>query len=111
MSYIWATRGQAWGFRFMNDGGFADPLPAYEAAFVSVGPGAHAFARCADHVALRFPDPEHRRDSSGRIIPHEFVVFSPLAEQLESAHEARRIMWSRVSATFDEVWCADTAPS
>ena len=26
MSLIWATRGRTWGFRFLLNGGFADPL-------------------------------------------------------------------------------------
>ena len=30
---IWATRGRTWGFRFLLDGGQADPLTTYERAF------------------------------------------------------------------------------
>ena len=33
MSLIWATRGRTWGFRFLRDGGFPDPLPVYDLAF------------------------------------------------------------------------------
>ena len=37
MKLIWATRGRTWGFRFLRDGGFEDPLPVYDEAFSEVG--------------------------------------------------------------------------
>ncbi len=33
MKIIWATRGKTWGYKFLLDGQFADPLPVYERAF------------------------------------------------------------------------------
>lgn len=68
MRFIWATRGHDWGFTFINDGGLADPLPTYEAAFSGADPTL---------TALRLPDPEGRTDRAGRRIEHDFVLFDP----------------------------------
>ena len=48
MRFIWATRGRDWGFKFLRDGGFSDPLPIYEAAFEGTDPSLST---------LRFDDP------------------------------------------------------
>lgn len=66
MRFIWATRGRDWGFKFLRDGGFSDPLPIYEAAFESTDPTL---------TAVRFEDPEGRTDRAGRVIEHDFVFF------------------------------------
>ena len=84
MTLIWATRGRTWGFRFLRDGGFADPLPKYDAAFAGIGVGPTAYQRVGTTVAVRFPDPHGRKDSAGRLIPHELVVFAPLSNQIET---------------------------
>lgn len=66
MRFIWATRGRDWGFKFLRDGGFSDPLPIYEAAFAGTD---------SSLTALRFDDPEGRTDRAGRVIEHDFVLF------------------------------------
>ncbi|ROR90037.1 hypothetical protein EDD33_0872 [Nocardioides aurantiacus] len=104
MSVIWATRGRTWGFRFLRDGGFADPLPVYEAAFAGIGAGPSAIQRVGATVAVRLPDPYGRRDAAGRSIPHEFVVSAPLAEQVETVEDALRILWPQVADDYDKVW-------
>ena len=75
MRFIWASRGRNWGFRFLRDGGFSDPLPIYEAAFDGTDPTLSA---------LRFDDPEGRTDRAGRVIEHDFVFFdAPAAHSRE----------------------------
>lgn len=64
MRFIWATRGREWGFTFLKDGGFPDPLPIYEAAFANTDPRLST---------LRFTDPEGHTDRAGRPIEHDFV--------------------------------------
>jgi hypothetical protein len=65
--FIWATRGRTWGFRFLRSGGLEDPLGVYEDTFSQIGDQPKAWRRVADKVALRFPDPDGRRDAaSGR---------------------------------------------
>ena len=78
---IWATRGRCWGFRFLLKGGLSDPLLAYERSFAGDDDKPAMWRRAAGTVALRFPDPLGRRDASGRVIPHEFVVFGDQADE------------------------------
>ena len=110
MKLIWATRGQTWGFRFLLRGECEDPLPVYDIAFSGVEDKPEAARRVPETtalpemVALRFPDPEGRRDRSGRVIPHDFVVFRPLADQIESVEDGRRLVWPLVAEDFEGLW-------
>ena len=107
---IWATRGRSWGFRFLLDADLADPLSAYEEAFAGMTDAATGYAREGNHVALRFPDPDGRRDTAGRVIPHEFVIFGELATTIQSAEAGLRQVWPIVEDTFARIWMLDTAP-
>jgi len=104
MNFIWATRGRTWGFRFLRDGGLADPLPTYDAAFAGIDAGPSAFQRVGTAVAVRFPDPSGRRDSAGRPIPHELVVFPPLSNQVSTVDEALSVVWPLVAEEYDTIW-------
>lgn len=108
---IWATRGRSWGFRFLLDGGFADPLPEYESAFVGVGEEPAGWSRAEGKVALRFPDPVGRADTAGRVIPHEFVIFGEFAEGICSVEDGLRKVWPIVEFAYGQVWDAKTPPS
>lgn len=112
---IWATRGRSWGFRFVWRGGFADPLPIHEAAFSGLSGTSAAWQRLDERsrtgrpeltgvVALRFLDPDGRRDRAGRIIPHDFVVFPPLADSIHSLDDGRRLVWPLVAEEFSRSW-------
>ncbi|GID93160.1 hypothetical protein ACFQFC_05175 [Amorphoplanes digitatis] len=113
MSLIWATRGRTWGFRFLLDGGFEDPLPEYDSAFSGAGDGPEICRRVGDRVALRFPDPLGRKDVADRVIPHEFVVFGPLADGIDSVEDGLRLVWrqSQVADEFARVWELPKPPS
>jgi len=110
VTFIWATRGREWGFRFLRDGGFGDPLRVYDVAFSGVDGAPEAWRRVAgtrelpEMVALRFPDPLGRKDRAGRVIPHFFVVLPPLAEDVESVEDGRRLVWPIVAAQFERSW-------
>jgi len=104
MRLIWATRGKAWGSRFFLEGDCEDPLPTYDMVFASIGDEREAWRRVGDTVALRFPDPLGRRDSAGRVITHEFVVFPPDADQIDSVETGRSIVWPIVATQFNELW-------
>lgn len=108
---IWATRGHSWGFRFLFDAGFDDPLREYEQAFTGLSDAPTAWRRDGKRVALRFPDPEGRRDSSGRVIPHEFVLFGEVADAIGSVDEGLEEIWPLVDRVYDRIWNADTAPN
>jgi hypothetical protein len=111
MSLIWATRGRTWGFRFLRDGGLPDPLLVYDTVFSGVEDEPEAWRRDAETVALRFPDPLQREDLAGRVIPHEFVVFGPLADGIDSVEDGLRLVWPLVADEFDRVWQLPKPPS
>lgn len=110
-SYIWATRGRTWGFRFLRDGGLKDPLSVYEAAFSEIRDEPEAFGRVADKVAVRFVDPEGRQDASGRVIPHDFVLLGPWGEFVDSVEDGFRLIWPLVADEFERVWEEPAPPS
>jgi len=113
MSLIWATRGRTWGFRFLLDGGFEDPLPEYDTAFSGVEDAPEVCRRVGERVALRFPDPLGRKDTAGRVIPHEFVVSGPLADEIDSVEDGLRLVWHqpRVADEFARIWESPAPPS
>lgn len=104
MSFIWVTRGRSWGFRFLRDGGFENPLTVYESAFSGIGDEEELCHRVGEKVVLRFPDPEGRRDRAGRTIPHEFVVLGRLADEISSLSAGRLLVWPQVADQFAGDW-------
>lgn len=110
-TFIWATRGRTWGFRFLRNGGVEDPLGVYEGTFSVVEDQAEACRRVGDKVALRFPDPDGRRDAAGRVIPHDFVLLGRWAEEVESLEDGRQRVWREVADEFARVWDQSEPPS
>ena len=104
MKLIWATRGRTWGFRFLDDGGFPDPLVEHDRHFAGLGNSQQAFRRSDGAVALRFPDPLGRHDRSGRVISHEFVVFRPDADRIDSVETGCALVWPLVAERFADRW-------
>lgn len=104
MKLIWATRGRTWGFRFLRNGGFSDPLPVYGDVFAGLEDELEAWRRVGDKAALRFSDPLGRKDKAGRVIPHEFVVFRPLADKIESVEDGRQLVWPLVAEEYARLW-------
>ena len=111
MRLIWATRGRTWGFWFLEDGGFPDPLVVHDEFFSRVGDESEAWRPFRDAVALRFPDPLGRRDLAGRVIPHEFVVFPPDADRIDSVEAGRLMVWPEVADRFASAWALPEPPS
>lgn len=111
MSLMWATRGRDWGFRFLLNGGFEDPLPIYDRAFSGVEGEQETYCRVGDTVALRLPDPLGRKDAAGRIIPHDFVIFGPLADEIHSVEDGRAVVWPMVRGKFSRIWRRPTPPA
>jgi hypothetical protein len=104
VTFIWATRGREWGFRFLRDAGLGDPLPDYDAGFAGTDGSATVCHRVGGVVAVRFPDPLGRRDSSGRVIPHEFVIFPPLSDGIHSVEDALEHIWPLVADEYQRTW-------
>jgi hypothetical protein len=111
VTFVWATRGHSWGFRFLIDGGFTDPLQPYDRAFGGTD-GEPALCRRVDaNVALRFYDPLGRRDEAGRVIPHDIVVLPPLANEVRTVEDGQRLIWPRLAGIFSKVWDQPSPPS
>lgn len=102
--FIWATRGRSWGFRFLRNGGYLDPLPEYETAFASIAGEHEAWCRVRDRVAVRFPDPEGRRDEAGGTIQHDLVLMGPFADRVDSVGSAIELIWPILAGEFALVW-------
>ena len=111
MSLLWATRGRSWGFRFLRDGGFPDPLPVYDRAFAGTEGEPTTFRRVGTEVALRFPDPDGRSDEAGRVIPHDIVVLPPLADDVRSVEDGQQIVWPLLADAFARLWNQPRPPS
>jgi hypothetical protein len=110
LNFIWATRGRTWGFRFLRDGGFADPLPVYRSAFSEVVDQPEVCRAIGDIVAVRFADPGGRCDDSGRLISHDFVIVGPDVPHVPSVAAGRTLMWPTVAADYDRIWDRERPP-
>lgn len=108
---IWATRGRTWGFRFLLDAGLDDPLSTYELAFARAMDQTTVCQRTGLLVAVRFPDPEGRRDAAGRLIPHEFVVVANNAHTITSVEDGIQQLWPLVARAYARIWDSDEPPS
>ncbi|WP_345752101.1 hypothetical protein [Microbacterium rhizophilus] len=110
MTYIWGTRGRAWGFTFLTTAGLEDPLRDYEIAMAPLEGAASGYARVGDVVALKFPDPEGRHDRAGRAVSHSFVLYGALAERVGSLEDGVREVWPLVADEYAQVWDLPMAP-
>lgn len=108
-SFIWATRGRRWGFRFLRDGGYDDPLPVYEAAFAGLTDRREVCQKVDGALVVRFPDPEGRQDQSRRIISHDFVIRRTDSGRLPAVEDAAGMAWATVSEDYARLWDADPA--
>lgn len=108
---LWATRGRRWGFKFLRSGGLQDPLRIYELAFDGAADVPSVCQRTPVGVALRFPDPDGRRDEASRVIPHEFVVRGDLADDVQSVEDGLRLIWPIVATAYAAAWDAKAPPS
>lgn len=117
MTLIWATRGRTWGFRFLRDGGIEEPLRVYDIAFSGVEEDSEVWRRITgtralpEMVALRLPDPLGRQDRAGRVIPHDFVVLPPLADEVDSVEDGLQRVWPLVADHFERVWELSKPPA
>ena len=66
--------------------------------------------RAGDTVALRFSDPDGRRDASGRVIPHDFVLVGSRAADVHSLEDGPRRIWQEVTDEYKSVWDKSEPP-
>jgi len=116
MSLIWVTRGLNWGNRFLLKAAYPNPLAVYETAFLGIEQESEVCRRVEstdalpEMVALRFPDPLRRKDRAGRVIAHDFVVFTPESSRIASVDDGLRLVWPTVSDEFGRIWDSPEPP-
>lgn len=102
---VHASRGKHKGFHFMEKGGMSDPLYEYDKAGFTGNTDREFFTRYGDRnekVAARFSDPEGRTDHAGRIIPHEVILPSALAKDINSLSDAIGKVWPLIKDSYAE---------
>lgn len=95
----------------MLTGGLTDPLREYERTLAELLDPQAGCCRVAGKVGLRFPDPEGRRDASGRVIPHDFVLSGSLAEEVGSVEDGVQRIWPLVADFYGRAWSSGAPPS
>jgi hypothetical protein len=108
---LWATRGKTWGFRILRTASLANPLQMYEEAFAGSENSPEVFQARAGVVAVRFADPDGRKDRAGRVIPHDFVLLGSDACYWRSLDDAQIVLWAEVGNQYASVWDRPTAPT
>lgn len=102
---IWSTRGRSWGHRFLRDGGSSDPLLDRDRAFEGTDDdGGEVLHYRSSTLALRFEDPEGRKDASGRPILHELIIDDPEAPRVSSLEEGIVEFWPLIAEEYGRVW-------
>lgn len=107
---IWVARGRSWGFRFLADGGYSEPLGVYERAFHGAEDDALVFRSVEVGLVLRFPDPLERLDSSGRMLAHD-VILAGSHPGLASFEQAVAMVWPRLEGAYALVWDQASPPT
>jgi hypothetical protein len=120
-SILWSTRGYNWGFRFplqpqKYGKDCQDWLGHYEKMFEQFGDDDNRVVngylnidnKEIPFVAVRFKDPEERKDTSGRIIPHEVAVVGDDAQNLINLNsfELKNAVWILISDTYSKIYQA-----
>lgn len=77
----------------------------------ALGGAREGCARAGDAVALRFVDPEGRKDRSGRPIVHGFVLNGELSKKVSSIEDGLREVWPLVEDRYAELWAEEKGPS
>lgn len=104
MIVLWATRGYSWGFKFLKPvHSEEDPLVMYERFFNGVET-EELLTHQRMYTACRFPDPEGRKDQSGRLIKHDVVLSHPISSGPKSVEEVVAVCWPHMAARYAELY-------
>ena len=107
MILLWATRGRAWGFRFLpvdGTGADADPLARYERAVSGHEDEDEGCWGTDGLLAVRLRDPEGRADEAGRVFPHELVLDGAGADGITSTADVVRQVWPLLAERYAALW-------
>lgn len=108
---IWSTRGRDWGHRFLRHDGASDPLLHRDRAFEGTDDDDGEVLRYrSSTLAMRFEDPEGRKDAAGRPILHELIINGPEAHRVSSLEEGIAEYWPLVADEYARVWDQPNPP-
>jgi hypothetical protein len=116
---LWSTRGYDWGCRFplqpqKYNQYCEDWLENYEKMFYqSYNKDIQVNSGCIEidknpiqYIAIKFADPEDRKDISGRPILHEVAILGNENKDLQNTTpiELRNIVWNKLSAVYHNIY-------
>jgi hypothetical protein len=117
---LWSTRGYYWGFlRLLQPANpQIDWLLPYEEMFreaTSYEPEYYSgkirlsAKDIKKYVAIRFVDPEERKDYSGRPITHEVALLGEDSDTFHDFESFKKAVWDYLAPIYDEVYKYDIA--
>lgn len=108
--FIHASRLKTKGFKFYQQGGLSDSLAEYTKAFGHDASGSETFKRYGDNnekIAASFLDPDGRRDTAGRVIPHEIVIPKSMANGINNLDDVKKKIWPLLSEEYGRLYQED----
>ncbi len=95
-----ASRGKNKGFQFYKNGGIPDPLSVYEQAFGKDNGLSEQFKWVGKTIAASFPDPQGRKDFSGRVIPHQIIIPQTMTAGINNLDDVKEKIWPLLQDTY-----------
>jgi hypothetical protein len=118
-SILWSTRGYDWGFRFPLQPQKYEKycnnwLKHYEKMFEQFGDDDNRVVngyleidgKEVPFIAVRFKDPDERKDISGRVIPHEVAILGDDIQDIQNLNslELKNDIWILLSETYARIY-------
>lgn len=102
------TRGKNLGYRFVGNHGLKEPYNLIHAADPGESMAVNTIKRWGknnEHVVALFHDPAGRTDRAGRIISHQVIVPSSMADDVKSIDDVIAKIWNgKLSKEYDAFW-------
>ena len=99
----YSSRGRNRGYGFLRDGGMKGTSEEFVEAGLDRVDTTSSFKRYGknnEKVAARFPDPEGRKDFSGRPIGHDVILPKSMAKDVHSIDDVIDVAWPKIKDIF-----------
>jgi hypothetical protein len=104
---LWSTAGRDWEFRFLLEPKQCDDWVAYHRSIfqpsatneTDINHGS-ILSGSVLYTSVVFLDPEGRKDSAGRVIPHEVAV---IGEHLDRDN-LKNLLWEKLSGVYSQLY-------
>jgi hypothetical protein len=104
---LWSTSGRDWEFRFLLEPKQCDDWVAYHRSIVQPSTANETDVNHGSilsgsvlYTSVVFLDPEGRKDSAGRVIPHEVAV---IGEHLDRDN-LKNMLWEKLSSVYSQLY-------